>query len=208
MSLLFNFIIGFIVAFIGVIPPGLLNMSAAKISSEEGRKKAFIFSFGVCCTVLLQTYVALIGASYLDSNPEVISILQKVGLGIFLCLTIYFLFIAKDTRREVPEEMKKVKTNRFLKGVMIAALNLLPLPYWVYIGVTFAGFGWFSFEHTSIIAAVIGSALGTFAMLGLYIKFFKRKDDKPRVRANMNLVIGIITAAIATITAFKIFATV
>lgn len=205
MSLLLNFIIGFIAAFIGVIPPGLLNMSAAKISNEEGRRKALIFSFGVCCTVIVQTYVALIGARYLDQNPEVISILQKVGLGIFICLTIYFLFIAKDTRREVPEQMEKAKTNRFLKGMMIAALNLLPLPYWVYIGVSFAGFGWFSFEQLSIIAAIIGSGLGTLAMLGLYIKFFKRKGDKPPVQTNMNVVIGIITAVISVITAFKIF---
>lgn len=208
MSLLFNFIIGFLAAFIGVIPPGLLNLSAAKISSEEGRHKAVVFSLGVCVTVMAQTYLALIGARYLDMNPEIISILQKVGLGIFICLTIYFLFIAKDTRREVPKEIKKAKTNRFLKGMMIAALNLLPLPYWVYIGVTFAGFGWFSFAQPSLITAVIGSGLGTFAMLCIYIKFFKRKDDKPRVRANMNIVIGIITAIIAGITAFKIFATV
>lgn len=208
MSILINFIIGFIAAFIGVIPPGLLNMSAAKISSEEGLKKALFFSFGVSVTVILQTYVALIGARYLDRNPDVIAILQKVGLGIFICLTIYFLFIAKDTRREVPKEMEKAKTNRFLKGMMIAALNLLPLPYWVYIGVTFAGFGWFSFEQPSIISAVLGSGLGTLAMLGLYIKFFKRKDDKPRVRANMNVIIGIITAIISIITALKIFGTV
>ncbi|EDM43674.1 hypothetical protein SCB49_08788 [unidentified eubacterium SCB49] len=207
MSLLLNFIIGFVAAFIGVIPPGLLNMSAAKISLEEGRKQAYLFSAGVGCTVLIQTYIALIGARYLDSNPEVIAILQKVGLGIFICLTIYFLFIAKDTRREVPKEMERTKTNRFFKGMMIAALNLLPLPYWVYIGVTFAGFGWFSFEQPSLITAIIGSALGTIAMLALYIKFFKRKENKPKVRTNMNLVIGLITAVIAIITAFKIFTT-
>ena len=205
MSLLFNFIIGFVAALIGVIPPGLLNMSAAKISNEEGRKQAILFSIGVSVTVIIQTYLALIGARYLDSHPEVISILQKVGLGIFICLTIYFLFIAKDTRREVPKEVEHTKTNRFFKGMMIASLNLLPLPYWVYIGVTFAGFGWFSFEQLSLIAAVIGSGLGTLAMLLLYIQFFKRNDNKPRVQTNMNVVIEIITAIIAIITAFKIF---
>lgn len=208
MALLVNFIIGFIAAFIGVIPPGLLNMSAAKISSEEGRKKALIFSLGVCTTVIIQTYIALIGARFLDRNPEIIAILQKVGLGIFICLTIYFLFIAKDTRRVVPKDVEKAKTNRFLKGMMIAALNLLPLPYWVYIGVTFAGFGWFSFEQPHIFAAVLGSGLGTLAMLVIYIKFFKKKDDKPRLNANMNVVIGIITAVIAIVTAFKVFGTV
>ena len=59
MSVLLNFIIGFLAAFVGVIPPGLLNMSAAKISMKEGRKKGVLFSIGVCVTVCIQTYVAL-----------------------------------------------------------------------------------------------------------------------------------------------------
>ena len=204
MSLLLNFIIGFIAAFVGVIPPGLLNMSAAKISMKEGSKKALLFSAGVCVTVLVQTYVALLFARYLDKNPDVIDMLQKVALGIFICITIYFFFIAKDTRREIPEEVHKSKTNRFFGGMFIAALNLLPLPYWVYISITFGAFGWFSFEQIDLLMAVLGSIFGTFAMLALYIRFFRRTERKPLVKTNMNYIIGTITAIIAVITFFKI----
>ena len=92
MSVLINFLVGFIAAFVGVAPPGLLNMSAAKISIKEGRKSAVLFSIGVCATVLIQTYVALLFAKYLDQHPEVVNMLQKVALGIFICITIYFFF--------------------------------------------------------------------------------------------------------------------
>ncbi|TDI78172.1 MAG: lysine transporter LysE, partial [Bacteroidetes bacterium] len=155
MSVLLNFAIGFIAALVGVIPPGLLNMSAAKISMKQGRKIALLFSAGVCLTVCVQTYVALLFARYLDKHPEIIDMLQKVALGIFLCITIYFFFIAKDTRREIPKEVNHSKTNRFFYGILLAALNLLPLPYWVYISVTFSAFGWFSFEQPGLWAAVI-----------------------------------------------------
>ena len=93
MSLLTNFAIGFVAAFIGVIPPGLLNMSAAKISMKDGAKSAMLFSLGVGVTVCIQTFVALLFARYLDGHPEVVGILQQVAAGIFLCITIYFFFI-------------------------------------------------------------------------------------------------------------------
>ena len=205
MQLLTNFIIGFTAALIGVIPPGLLNMTADKISMKQGRKIALLFSVGVCVTVCLQTFLALIFARYLDKHPEVVDSLQKVALGIFLCLTVYFFFIAKDTRREAPKEMEHSKTNRFFYGIFLAAINLLPLPYWVYISITFASFGWFSFDQMSLWAAVIASGLGTFAMLFMYIQFFRNQKEKRTIHFNMNYVIGIITAIISAITFFKIF---
>lgn len=204
MAILFNFAIGFLASFVGVIPPGLLNMSAAKISMTEGRKKGLLFSIGVCVTVMLQTLVALLFARFLDRHPEYVDMLQKVALGIFICLTIYFFFIAKDSRRKIPEEMERSKTNRFFSGMLLALLNLLPLPYWVYISITFAGFGWFSFGQTELWAAVLASGFGTFVMLVLYVQFFRRKEDQNRYNLNMNYIIGSITAVISVITLIKI----
>jgi len=204
MSVLINFLIGFIASFVGVFPPGLLNMSAAKISMKENRKAAILFSIGVCVTVILQTYVALLFAKYLDQHPEIVDLLQKVALGIFICITIYFFFIAKDTRREMPESVNHSKTNRFFYGMLLGVLNLLPLPYWVYVSITFSGFGWFKFTPMELWAAIFASGLGTFAMLALYIQFFKRKEGSGKPKVNMNYVIGFITAAISIITFLKV----
>jgi threonine/homoserine/homoserine lactone efflux protein len=204
MSLILNFIIGFLAAFVGVIPPGLLNMSAAKITINEGRKKGLLFSLGVCITVIIQTYVALLFARYLDKHPEIVDMLQKVALGIFICITFYFFFIAKDTRREIPEDINKTKTNCFFSGMLLASLNLLPLPYWVYISITFSTFGWFSFSQPGLWVCVIASALGTFLMLALYVQYFRRKEVEGRSKMNMNYIIGFITAVISIITALKI----
>jgi len=204
MSILFNFVIGFLASLVGVVPPGLLNMSAAKISMKQGRKIALLFSIGVALTVCLQTLIALFFARYLDRHAEIVDMLQKVALGIFLCITIYFFFIAKDTRREVPKEMNHSKTNRFFYGMLLAALNLLPLPYWVYLSVTFSAFGWFSFDQPGIWAAVLASGLGTFAMLAIYIQFFRKKKKANMFKVNMNYVIGLITATISAVTLVKI----
>ncbi|PQB05839.1 lysine transporter LysE [Aureitalea marina] len=204
MSLLYNAFIAFFGSMIGVIPPGLLNMSAAKISMESGRKSALLFSSGVALTVCIQTCIALLFARYLDRHPEVIDLLQKVALGIFFTLTIYFFFFAKDTRQQRPKTVNRSGVNRFFYGMFLAALNLLPLPYWVYISITLNNFGWFSFDQSGIAIASIASGAGTFTMLSLYSRFFRTREEAHNLRINMNYIIGLITATITVVTLVKI----
>ena len=204
MTLVTNFFIGFIMAFVSVLPPGLLNIYVAKVSRKEGRKKALVFSSGVIVTVFFQTYIALLFARYLNKNPELIDLLQKVALGIFVSLTVYFLFIAKDTRRELRQEAQHSKTSRFFSGMFLAALNVLPLPYWVYISITFSSFGWFTFNKPYLFPAALASAMGTFAVLIIYAWFFRAKENQKPFRFNMNKILGIITAIIAVVTFLKI----
>ena len=204
MALFYNLLIGFFGSFVGVLPPGLINMYAAKISMKEGRKRALLFSVGVCITVMLQTIIALLLARYIGRHPEVVSMLQKVALGIFISLTIYFIFIAKDTRREMRDHNENSKRNRFYLGIFIAILNLLPIPYWIYLSITFSSFGVFSFSQPALWIAVIASGIGTFSSLALYVQFFRPKEHSHKLSLNMNYVIGIVTAAISVITLFKI----
>ena len=204
MPFLTNIIIGFFASLVGVLPPGMLNMYAAKVSRKEGRKKAFVFSSGVATTVLIQTYIGLLFARYLNKHTEIISLLQKVALVIFILLTVYFLFFAKDTRRELPKNTKYSKTNRFFSGMVLATLNLLPIPFWVYISITFSRFGWFSFDTFYLIPAAIASGLGTLTALLIYAWFFRAKENQKPLSFNINKIIGIITAIISAITLFKI----
>lgn len=203
MAIFNNLLIGIVGSFVGVLPPGLINMYALKVGIREGRKKALIFSTGVCVTVFIQTVVALVFARYLEKHPEIVDVLQKVALGIFIALTIYFFFIAKDTRRQIKDDHEKSKTRRFMSGMLVAALNLLPLPYWVYVGITFSAFGWFSFEIPDLYFAALGSAMGTFIALAIYVYFVKEREDRD-FKVNMNYIIGGITAVISILTFIKI----
>ena len=205
MGMLFHLVFGFVAAFIGVIPPGLLNITAAKISLNRGRKTAAIFACGVVVTVIIQTAIALLFARYLEMHPEIVHLLRQIAVGIFICLTVYFFFIAKDTRRKRTKEVSSSGYGQFFLGMFLAAINLLPLPYWVYVSITFNGFGWFEFTTEALVMCVIGSALGTLAMLIVYIQFFKRLKSKNYLnRVNMNYVIGSITGLIAVLTFIKI----
>ncbi|VAV84711.1 FIG00652994: hypothetical protein [hydrothermal vent metagenome] len=205
MNITLVFFLGLIIAFVGVIPPGLLNIAAAKISLKEGYSRGIMFSIGVCIIVLVQTYVAAIFARYLSNHPDIIDILQRVALVIFVLITIYYLVFAKEQTKSEAVENIKSKHSRLFFGMFLSSLNVFPIPYQAYMTITLASFGWLTFDITSIAAYVAGSAMGTFVMLYVYIFFFdKIKNKRFTSQKNMNYIIGTITGIIAIVTLINI----
>ena len=195
-----------IVAFIGVIPPGLLNMTAAKISLKEGAGLGIMFSTGVCLVVFIQTYIAANFSRYLSNRPDIVEILQRVAFVIFVLVTIYFLLLAsKEKDTEIVEADIKSKKSRFFHGMLLSGLNVFPVPYQAYMTITLASFGWMNFERTNLITYVTGATMGTFVMLYIYIFFFDKIKDKAFTsQKNMNYIIGSVTGLVALVTFINI----
>jgi threonine/homoserine/homoserine lactone efflux protein len=199
------FFLGLIIALVGVVPPGLLNMTAAKVSLKEGYSRGVIFSLGVCFIVFLQTYIAAMFARYLSSHPNTVEILRQVAFVIFVLITIYFLFVAKSNPKPDVESHAKSKPSRFFQGMFLSAINVFPIPYQAYMTITITGFGWFSFDTTNIVSYCSGAATGTFVMLYVYIFFFdKIKNKSLTSQKNMNYIIGAITGIVAGVTLINI----
>ena len=205
MSITIIFFLGLFIALIGVIPPGLLNMTAAKISLKEGANRGIVFSIGVCITVFIQSYAAVIFARYLSEHKDIIEILQRVALVVFILITVYFLVIASKQKTEKVESHIKSKKSRLFYGMFLAFINVLPIPYQAYMSITFSSFGCMNFETTNILAYVSGAVSGTFVMLYIYIFFFERiKNTKLTTQKSMNYSIGILSGIVALITFINI----
>jgi hypothetical protein len=66
--------------------------------------------------------------------------------------------------------------------------------------------GWFKFSQQNISTFVIGSALGTFALLDLYANYAKTIQLKSKgIAKNLNLILSILTGVLALITFIRIF---
>ncbi|MRX66468.1 Threonine/homoserine/homoserine lactone efflux protein [Flavobacterium resistens] len=206
MTYLTPLLSGFIAAAIGTIPPGLLNMTAAKIKMKEGKKNALSFVIGAVFVIFFQAYVAVLFARVIDNRPDVITLLREVGFVIFSILTIYFLFIAKEPITKKKTKIKKSsKKSRFFLGMLLSGLNFFPIPYYVVVSVTLASYNLFVFENTIIVTFVLGSVLGAFGILYSYIAFFGRIEKKTDYfMRNMNTIIGSITGLVAVATLFNI----
>jgi threonine/homoserine/homoserine lactone efflux protein len=206
MALLTPLLSGFIAAAIGIIPPGLINMTAAKINLKEGKKNALWFVIGAVLVIFFQVSVAVLFARVIDNRPDVVTLLREVGFVIFSILTIYFLFIAKEPQTKKKSKIKKSsKKSRFFLGMLLSGLNFFPIPYYVVVSVTLASYHLFVFENNIIFTFVLGSVLGSFAALYSYIAFFGRIEKKTDyLMRNMNTIIGSITGLVALATLFNI----
>lgn len=199
------FFFGFITAIIAIIPPGLLNMTAAKVNQKEGKRNALFFVFGAVSIIGFQSYFAISFAKIINRRPDLVALLREVGLGIFLTLTIYFFVLAKKPKNKTKKVKIASKSNRFFQGILLSVLNFLPIPYYVFVSVTLASFGWFSFQKSELFLFVFGVIFGSFLVFYGYINFFSIIESKTDYfTKNSNTILGCITALISILTLLNI----
>ncbi len=206
MSVFIPFISGFIVSFIGVLPPGLINLTAAKVSLTDGRKRAMMFVLGALIVIFYQTYISVIFAQYINGHQDIVVLLHKIGLVIFIGISIYYLFFAKNPNLQTDDDFHlKSKRSRFFMGMLISAINFFPIPYYVLVSITLAAYNIFTFDSLSIYSLVSGVVIGSFSIFYLYVAFFNKMKSKADYFVNnMNKIIGTITGLIAVITLFNV----
>jgi len=206
MSIFLPFFFGFLAAIVGVIPPGIINMTAAKVSLIDGRKRAMMFVLGALIIVFFQTYLSVFFAKYIDKHSEVVVLLREIGFVIFIVLSIYFLSFAKQPKIN-HEEVSNIKSkrSRFFMGMIISAINFFPIPYYALITITLASYHVFSYEPIQNISLIFGIVLGSFSVFYFYVVFFNKLKSKANyLITNMNKIIGTITGLIALLTLFNI----
>lgn len=201
MQYALSLLMGFFASTAGIIPPGLLNMTAVKISMNEGKVRAFVFALGAAIVMALQGYLAVVFAHFLDRHPEIIILLREVGLAVFLGLTIYFLFFAKNKKPKKKVIKFHSKKSRFFMGMLLSAFNFLTVPFYVFLSLTLASYNVFSFETPFVGAFVIGILFGTMFGFYCFVTFFRKMEKRTGfIIRNMNYIIGGVTALISFIT--------
>jgi len=199
------FLIGFFAATIGIALPGLINMTAAKISMQDGKERALSFVFGALFIIVIQTYLAIVFCKFIASNHAVLQVIRKTGVIIFSSLTIYFLFFAKKYKSN-PKGIKiRSKSSRFFLGMLLSSLNFFPIPFYVYVVLSLSTAGYFDFKNISVATFLLSVLLGSFVMFNFYINFFKKIETKTDFFFNnMNKIIGTVTGIVTIISLVKI----
>lgn len=205
MNLIIALFLGFSTAFVGITPPGLINMTAAKVNLKDGKKSAYWFVLGAVIVIFFQATIAIIFAQFIKGRPDVIVLLRELGFIIFSILTFYFLFIAKKPKKKKGVFKKTSISTRFFLGMLLSAINFFPIPYYVFVSVTLASYNLFYFDTTYVFVFVSGVVLGSLLVFYFYITFFQKIQNKTDyLMRNMNSIIGSITGLISLITLLNI----
>lgn len=200
MTYLLSLLLGFVAASIGVIPPGLLNMTALRIRVSEGQLAARLFIIGAVAVVGFESFLALWFSRYLDQHPEVVLALRETGCAIFFLLSLYFFYLAKFPK-PAKETMISDKKSWLLLGMIFSALNFLNIPFYVAISLAFASYEIFSFTIPMIICFVIGVFIGSWTGFYSFISFFRKNPNfTNRAMQHMNLIIALVLFLVSMLT--------
>jgi threonine/homoserine/homoserine lactone efflux protein len=199
------FFLAFFAALVGVIPPGLVNMSVAKTCVRKSKWDGTVMSFGASVIVFFQALVAILMAKYIFDHPYVHKILLRTGLVILALMMVYFFIMANRQKERIKIE-KKTGRKSFLRGMGIAALNVFPIPFFVVISSVFNAKGQLEYSGLSILFFSLGAALGTLTTLYLYVISFVKIQKRTKTFAKYsNYFMGFLMMLLVIITLFRIY---
>ena len=199
--LLILFFATFSAAFMATVPPGLLNMNAAKTSVEKGKINGIIFSLGVSTVIMIQAYIAVLISKFLHHNPQIIELLLQIALVVFAFFAVFFFIAARKNQQKEIKIIKVSKKNSFFKGTLLAALNLLTIPYYSGLNVMWNASGWINFQLWDIVVFVFAAGLGTFSVLYMYTIYFNKLENKTnKFSQNSNYILSVLMVLLFVIT--------
>ncbi len=209
MSILFAFAFAVLFSFVGVLPPGIVNMTVANYSVKKSLNKARKFINGALLVVFLQSILAYYFATFLESHPQVMQNLKLVGSLVFILLTLFFLgkgiqnaIHAKDA---IKKKSAKSKLKPFFHGIFISGLNVFPIPYYAFVSLYLSAFIEDFFTNLVGLAFIIGTTLGTFIVFMGYAYLFRKiKHKVVFFIKNINFIIALITGLIAFFTIYNL----
>ena len=114
MNYIVHVFYGLVMAYIGLISPGMLNMTALKIRIHSNKIESVKFALGASLVVFFQAGIALFFADYFASNPKVIENLKIAAVFVFFSLALFFFFLS---RKKMEVKATDKNRNYFLRGM-------------------------------------------------------------------------------------------
>ena len=202
MEFLIHLIAGFVMAFLGLVPPGMLNMTTLRTSLEYGIKPARSFAAGAASIVIIHSGVAVYFANYLNDHPEVITRLRYLGIAVFLALAIFFF---RQARIKFKGQGKDKKGNYFLQGLSMSSINMLGIPFYLGVSSVLEANGWITLEQPLMWFVVGGACLGAFALFMTYAVLADKIVSKISfIASNINYILSLLFLVLAIIVTINV----
>lgn len=184
-------------------------MTAGKIAHEYNGHASKKFIMGASLVSIFYCFVATQFSFYIQTNPNFVQALYKVGAFIFGILTVYYIWKAIAERKGVAQH-KPDRNNFFMTGMFLSFLNILPIPFYTGISILIAELGYFHFYKLEILLLIISVGLGTQSVLAVYAKYYSKFASKriqkvgTQKRITANHILGVITLVITLMALFKL----
>lgn len=183
-----HLLIGFGMSYLGLLPPGMLNMTAVKQSIDSGFNNASLFSAGAATTVGVQASIALVFAQLLQDNPAILRSMEYLAIPIFILLAFYFYRMGINQKKP---QGKQSQRRPYISGLFMSALNTISIPFYFGYCTLLSQKGWIEIDYPYLVFIVIGAALGAFTLFLTYAKMARYIVDRIGfIARNINFILS------------------
>lgn len=191
-----------VVSFVGSLQLGPVNVMVINTVLHQNSRSAWSVALGGCIPEFIYSALAVYFGQHFVSNSVWNKALSIVSIILFAAMGVCFIIKkAKAISLESNSLQKANTAHNFYKGFALASFNPQLLPFWFFI---FLGFNDITLLKVSSsiqkLAFVLGSGVGAFALLSLFIFLTHKYKTKIISKINLtqiNIAIGVFFLIIA-----------
>ncbi|MFS4481396.1 lysine transporter LysE [Hyunsoonleella sp. 2307UL5-6] len=189
-------VLGFIIAATGSLTPSFLNMTVVKFSLKSGKKSALYLVGGFATVLFFQANLGAYLSSVLMGNSKYITLLQKVGTGILIVLSVYFFRLYFTQKKQIKH--KEINTSKaYFHGIVMALLNTFAIPFYFTTISILIGLEYFTYTPLNSLYFSIGSTSGSFFLYATYAILASKIEHKLTfVATKMDFILGCLTGVV------------
>lgn len=196
MEALLSFLVAFAFSFIGMIPPGTINLSIIQLGLSGKISVAMRFSMAAAVIEYPYAWLAIEFEDLITSSTEFTESFQLVTGFVMIVLGVLSLW---STQQKQSSFAVRFQASGFRRGVFLALLNPQALPYWLAITAYIKSVGWLDLSTgLEIHSYLVGVSLGTLAFLMIlaYLsemveKYFKQNTLLKKIPGYTLIVLGV-----------------
>ncbi len=202
MQYLMHIALGYVMAFLSLTPPGMLNMTSVRTALEKGPRSGMWFALGAAIVVIPQAFIALVFARFFAEHPEVVERLNYAGLAVLFLLSVAFFFQA---RKKFKGEGSRKKGKSFVVGLLMSSMNMLAIPFYLVLSSVLENRGLLVTEQPYINLFVTGVFLGAFSLFMVYVKFAAVIQKRAQfIARNINYILSALFLVLGILTLIKV----
>ncbi len=203
MSTFILLILGLFLSALGAIAPGLINLAVAERTMKRGFRPGIMVAIGAAVTQLIYTFIAIFFIDAITKNAMIGDFIRWTAVLVFLILGVFYL----SRKVTVPKQVEVGSSHKhFGYGMMIAAMNMLIIPTWIFIGLWLRSYGYDFAGLRDILTIALGSGLGAMGIFLGYVYLARYIVNRlANVTKYINKTLGYIFIGLATVQLIRIY---
>lgn len=194
MEVVLSFLVAFGFSFIGTIPPGTINLCIIQLGLDHKIDVAWRFALAAAIIEYPYAWLAIEFESFITTSTFIRENFQLITGVVMISLGGLTLWSSKRPSSFAT----RFNASGFRRGIVLALLNPLALPFWVAMTAYIKSLGWIDLtEKLEVHAYLLGVSLGTLTLLMSFaylarrvVTYFRESSFLKRIPGVTLLVLG------------------